>query len=825
MDRNLSIDEIIRQAEEIREKTVKQAKSALEEVNASAQEITGREIEVPKPNVKEIVIERKEEGVKQFTPSQEQKTAVIDSKSLKEASAGKPEDNQKTRLVSINEKTGVVPDVKNIKKSKKTFFDSTSAVEPLYSKKPPEIIEKPATIKSKSRFDKTSDLEEIPTIVAVEELERTKISLTREDVKAHKEKQEEPDEDEQYQFMLDGFEDSTEHVEKIDEEVAEQELLERRRDKVNKFRLFSPEDMEKEKPVKKVIKSEYQNRNQKDSFLSSLEESKKGYVITAIITAVLCGFTGLLTSLDSSSYLPSFLLDSNKFLITLLVLFAVTLVVNGRNIAHGFKLKNGINYDTPISIVSVIVLIHTVLLIVNTDLLLDDGTAYPFAVSFALLMSNLGKVRQLTRIIDNFEFLSTKKDMHTVETIVNKVDAAIISRGLLTGEANLKTSIKTDFPTKFLDIGCSDEPADTIAKRTGMIMLGLNAILFVVISIINSSWHIGLNTAICALCISLPCISLFNTNSALLGVSRQISGKGAMINGFEGASIAGNTNAIVIEAQDLFGPRSCEIHGIRTFNGAKADDVILQTASVITQTKSPLAFVFDDVIIGKQSLMPETDGIVYEDKLGTSAWIYRKKILVGTRELLIHHGVDVLSEEEEKKYTRKGRKILYLAITGKLMAMFVVSYSADPELKKALRHLEKSGMTILVKSSDPFINDESIAELFSLPDGYVRVMSSSNGRAFEKYSDMCVEKSPAYITHKGSALAFISAMNAAENLQETRRILEVLISFGCVMGFGVVTLLAAIGGFSQLGAMSAVVFQAVWCLLMEIVSKIKRLTV
>ena len=46
------------------------------------------------------------------------------------------------------------------------------------------------------------------------------------------------------------------------------------------------------------------------------------------------------------------------------------------------------------------------------------------------------------------------------------------------------------------------------------------------------------------------------------------------------------------------------------------------------------------------------------------------------------------------------------------MAMFVVSYSADPQLKKALRKLEKSGMTILVRSADPFINDESIAELF-----------------------------------------------------------------------------------------------------------------
>ena len=36
MNESLSIDEIIRQAEEIRKKTVKQAQSALEDVNTSA---------------------------------------------------------------------------------------------------------------------------------------------------------------------------------------------------------------------------------------------------------------------------------------------------------------------------------------------------------------------------------------------------------------------------------------------------------------------------------------------------------------------------------------------------------------------------------------------------------------------------------------------------------------------------------------------------------------------------------------------------------------------------------------------------------------------
>lgn len=768
MNESLSIDEIIRQAEEIRKKTVKQAQSALEDVNTSANEITKREIEVPKPDIENIKIQPKSENVKTY----EKSTA---SDKTKVGPAIKAEDDGKTKHIDFKPKSKS-DDFANQKTVQKSFFTSNRTKEPIYSKKPPEIIERPATIKSKSRFDKTGDLEEIPTIVAVEEL-------------------------------------------------AEKQLKERRKEKVNKFRIFSPEDIEDAAKADKdtVIKKEYESADEQSAFSKRLDDARSSASLNLKITFALTFVLGLLTGFKDSSYLPSLLLDSTPYIITLLVLFVIVCVVNARIFMHGFKLKGGINSDFPICVAEIIVFVHTILLLIDSNLLLDDGTLYPFAGAFALLLSGLGKYTFITRIRTDFDFIANQKEKYTVEPIVNKVDAGIISRGLLTGEPNLKASIKTDFATKFLDISSVDEPADKIGKYVGSVSLLLNIILAVVVGLINQNWHLGVNAFVCAMCITTPCYALFCTNNTLLGVSKQLRTRGAMVNGFEGASVTSDANAIVIEAQNLFGPRSCEIHGIKTFNGAKADDVILKTASVIINTKSPLASVFDDVIIGKQAILPEVDDIVYEDRLGTTGWIYRKKILVGTRDLLIHHGVPVLKEDFEKKYTRKGRKVLYLAEAGKLMAMFVVSYSADPQLKKALRKLEKSGMTILVRSADPFINDESIAELFELPDGYIRVMNSSNGRAFEKYSNLFAQKSPAYIVHNGSALGLVSAFSAAEDLQETRKLISVLISFGSALGLGVVGLLAFVGGIDQLDAIKVALFQAAWCIFVNLLAKIKSL--
>lgn len=800
MSENLSIDEIIKQAEEIRKKTVQKAQSAIEEIKENAGKDMPEKVETPA----DLSTDKKE------------KTAVVDSHAVKAAASedGKTKVvDQKTKAVQVSEKTNVIP---NVGGAKKSFFKNTPS-EPLYSKTPPEIMERPATIKSKSRFDKTSDLQEIPTIVAVDELEHTKISFGNNQIPKA---EEDYVSDESDQIVLEGFEDATDKIDKIDEEVAEKQLKQRRQEKVNKFRLFSP-DISGDK--QSAVKNEYRRDDDKTAFMEKLFASKSSFTLKGSITAVIAIPLLLLAIFKDSAYMPSFLLDYTAYLVTQLVLYVLLLTVNMKNIIFGFKLSKGINYSFPISVASILVLVHTILLVADSNLYISDGIALPLVMAFAFLMTNFGKYLLTRRIIDNFEFLINQDEKYTVETIVNTVDATIISRGLLTGEANLKTSIKTDFSTNFLDISCSDEPADKIAKTAGTAMLVLSIILFAVFSIVRGDWHIGLNIGMCALCISLPTISIFNTNSALLGISKILKDSGAMINGFEGAVMVNDANAIVIEAQDLFGKNSCEIHGIKTFNGAKADDVILKTAAVIMKTKSPLSYVFDDVIIGKQTILPDVDGVVYEDKLGTSAWIYRKKILVGTRELLIHHGVQVPKEEFEEKYTRKGRKILYLAVTGQIMAMFVVSYSADPKLKKTLRRLEKSGITVLVKSADPFINDESIAELFSLPDGFIRVMNSSNARVFEKYSDMCVEKSPAYVVHDGSALGFVSSMAAAENLEETRKLLSVLITFGSAMGIGLVTMLAILGGISQITPVNIVVFQAAWCIFVEIVSKIKRL--
>lgn len=804
---DLSIDEILKEAEEVLNRIGRTTKETIEQIKSVDEPLE------PVDDVK--TYNAGDKPVREYTPEKNK----ADGGAPDGKTTVAPKISDKTTVApKVSDKTAVVPSDKVIKKK---FFKSNSKdVE--YNNEPPKIIEKAATIKSKSRFDKTSDLQEIPTILAVEELEKTRIMLSRETAGA--ETGSENDYDSSAQIKLSGFDDEMDEVPEIDEEVAEELLKKRREEKVNKFRLFAPEELEENRKseAKRILKGDYKDKSEKTQALEKMYKQKKSLTWKSAVTAVMSVILLVLSVSYGAGYLPSFLSTDIAYYITAVVLYAVIIAVNIGTVLHGFNFRHGINFDFPISVAVILTLVHTVLFIFKPDLIIDGGGLYPSAAAFALFLNLAGKHRRMIRIIHNFEFLTEAGDKYTVEDIVNEVDAAIISRNLLAGEPLLKYSVKTDFPTSFMEISCADEPADKISKVMGPIMIGLNLVLFAVLGILEHNWNYAFNVLVAGIIITCPVITLLATNLALSGVSKSLAKNGAMVCGFEGAHIIHNSNALVMEASDLFGARSCDLHGIKTFNGTKIDDAILQTAAVIIKTKSPLAGVFDDVIVGKQSILPEVDGVIYEDKMGTSAWIYQKKILVGTRDLLIHHGVAVPKIEFENKYTRKGRKALYLAVAGKISAMFVVSYNADNNIKKGLKKLEKSGITILLKSCDPYINEENIMEIFDLPEGFIRVMTSSNARIFEKYSNMVVEKSPAYTVHNGTALGFISAVRGSESLVSLENSLSVLVSFGSSIGFGVAALLGFLNGMSQLNALNVIIFQSVWSIFVLIISKIRR---
>lgn len=789
MSENLSIDEIIKRAEKIKQEAELHLEAAEKRLDEKAKEAVNEVVASEEDIIQIVDSVQYEEEVKEFKPSSKTAFDKTEETGEEEVNDGKTrsikiESDDKTKDIASLEKTRISPAIKSNEKTKRMSFVSTKADD-----------------------SENDGLEKIPTIVASDEISGF-------------EKEEEQELGVQIKFA--GFDDKIESVPKIDEELAERELAKRRKEKVGKFRLFGPDETDEELGDNTIVDDDYEEESEKSSFVNSLISKRNSIWRKIVITVVLGIPLLLMTVLYNSTYLPDFLSSHSAYFGFASVIYGLIVLVNLNIITHGFTIKKAINFDFPISVGALLIFAHTILLAAKDALWVDNGILLASAGTLSLFMSQLGKYNMTTRIIDNFEFISDGSQKYTVENITNSVDAEVISRGLVENNGMLKISVKCDFPTNFLEISCKNEPADRLAKR----MFGFNALfslaLLLAVGLIDN-FNTGINVSLSAFIISLPSSALFLSNNILSDISSQLSAYNSRVCGFEGAAMTSDAAAVVMEAADLFDKHSCDLHGIKTFGGAKVDDAIIHAAAVIVQTKSPLAHVFDDVIIGQQSILPKVDGVTYEENLGTSAWIYKRKVLVGTRELLKMHGVNVPRESFEKKYTIKERKALYLAVGGKIMAMFIVSYNADPDLKHELRKLEKSGTTLIVKSADPYINEHSLAELFEIPEGFIRVMNYSAARVYERYSNMAVEKSPAYLVHNGSALGFISAMRGGGIIQSTKGLVNFLVIFGSALGFAVVALLSILQTYSQITTLSIILFQAIWTVFVFFISKMRSL--
>lgn len=814
-DNHLSIDEIIERAERIKAEAEKQLEQAQKSLNEKTQSA-----------IKEVVVDSKAvmKKVEQLSTEEE------DIKSYEPQKKQSAESTEKTQAVRLSfakkDKTKTMPSIKNAVKTAdegnretdddmKIVSDKKSSFE---SNLFPDEKTKPVVLSSNNEYD-GNEFQEVPTIIARENLGKYLDGDSDDNAN-----QSEFREDIGIQMSFDGFDDKVEEVPTIDEEVAEKILIEQRKEKVDKFRLFGPDKTDSELGDEQYSKSDYNYEGQQASILASLM-SKKSRATVQIISTLFFGILMfILTLLNEKDALPQFLSSSNAFLSAGLSLLIITMVMNYNIFMHAFNFKKGFNCDLGVAVTSIAILIQSVGFLCSDDLWLDNGHFFGSFAALGLLISQMGKRQIIIRIIDNFDFIINQKDKYCLENIANAVDCEIIGRGILDeDEPVIKTGVKTDFPTNFMEISCKTEPSDRLAKVLSPIFWVLSTVIGVIIGVSESS-ATGINVGIAALCITTPIALLYQMNIILTDISAQLDKYDARVCGFNGADMASNANALVMEAGDFFGSQGCDLHGIKVFHKAKVDDAIIYAAAVIIQTNGPLKHVFDNVIIGKQSILPKVENVIYEDKMGTSAWVYKRKVLVGNRNLLINHGVDVPKESFEKKYTRKNRKALYLAVNGKIMAMFIVSYSASPELKRELKKIEKSGITLIVRSNDPYINEESLSELFAVPKGFIRVMDYPAARVYDKYSEMSVEKSPAYVVHDGSAKSLIASIRCAVTTVQSRKLINFLTSFGVALGFVCVAFMAAIKGYGRLTASSLIGYTVIWNVFVYIVSKIQRIS-
>ncbi len=720
-------------------------------------------------------------------------------------------------------------------------LETTAEHEALHQGDAPEQVERPGFLVKKSKFANTADLEPIPTIIAADAdlntFDQTIVAKGNAPTIEHE------DVEIDGQIKLVGFDDREVPPEQIDEENAEEALREKRNQKVAEFRLdpdlgqepeaepdpdqdeLMYEDFSTGTPRRSprvshgsitsdYLDDEYRKTADKDRIVEGLEHAAKWagastiaegcIVLFSLILSIITG--GKLDSLGGSAVVVIFI---NLGLLLISCIFGIRTIQKG---VLGF-FRGRMNAAGAATLVVFLTLIEELVAAVQSTTGTPSMGLYTTAATLGLFISSLVRYLSLKRAKSNFDFVTSGTQLYASDLIEDEDDSFEIGRGLLIADPAISYSAKIKKPRRFVESSFADDPADESVSRPTLAILAVSVIAAIAFGLLRSSVTAGFNTFVALMAIGVPCFVTLASNVGLYVVDKAFSKKGSAILGHRAVVESAEMNAYAIDSTELFPKESVSIIGIKTFHNMRIDDAILYSAALAIEAQNPLSGVFENTILGKRDLLPPVETLAYEERLGLSAWIHGRRVLFGNRDLLINHNVEITDETFEQQYTHNGRKVMYLAIAGKIAAMFVIQYRADRRMRVALRNADRAGITLLVRNTDCNITEDMISHYFKLPNATVKILSPVSGDLFQKYQGEEKKTAGSGLLHNGTLEASLRTVYEARRLYDgifTNRVMAIVYS---VLAIILSVVLIAINGPSYLTDYLVVAFQLLYSLI------------
>jgi len=682
-------------------------------------------------------------------------------------------------------------------------------------------VDKSGIVVEKSSAEPEAGLEAMPKVLAAESAkaldeQKTRISgIAKNEAPAREEK---INDDVEGQIMLTGFDDIP--AETLPEQTSvndvEENLWERRRQKAKDFKLIndidldtdfegdfsaSPDEVAREEKArkkaarklalekeieKKAVGVEYTAPEERAEMHTRLtrraSKAVSNLIVSVILEAVLV-IINILPSLTEKLSIESevFARGSTIFYVINAIILIVFTAFCGEKLSAGLSdlRSRRLSCDTAVSLAVVAAFIQNTAVAVFGNG--DDYSIFTVAAGLGLLLLKASDMLDAERTLGNFEVCAFKYEhnMYAVHSLENEAEIFELGRGLMMGDADMLYSSKLGFPTDLIKNSVIEKGSEKLMKIAVPAAAAASVAAAVIAGVFTKDILIALSAFAGTFCICSPVIISFIPSFILSFYDYGLNKAGTMIVSLDEAESVSGANAIILDSADIFSRSQCTMHGMKDFKNIRIDDVLLYASALVIKSGGPLRECFEKVIDGRQDILPPVKELNYEDKLGISAWIHNQKVLLGNRNMLVHHNIDVPDKSVEDKYAHSGRKVIYLAVAEKIAAMFVVSYAVDNALEPYLRVLEANGIQTLVRTNDVNVTEELISEHFGLPQENFRVLSSVAGKLFKRRRDAVVDKLPAGIIHDGTAYSMLRALASSCNITAKSKlgtILQIIIS-------------------------------------------------
>lgn len=551
-----------------------------------------------------------------------------------------------------------------------------------------------------------------------------------------------------------------------------------------------------------IPKQEYIDYESGRALLKSFaREKKKGFF--AMWGSILLT---LLTAFFALPFMSNVILTHTKT--TMIITSVVTLVAVVLNIKSFLGLvkifRRTSNSDINISLAVLSVTLYSVFGIIKGEIVLYMQILLLIILSFNSLKSFMSVSAKLR----SFKQIFGAQPKNALTLINDPAITMAMTKGAVEGESLIAAPRRTELAEDFMKHTTFGMFLNGNINIITVISLSLAVLTGFVAAVFYEGILYGFYSAAAVLCLSaLPSISLIDA-LPLYHSAKKLASKGAMIAGKTGAEFIEQANAVVINAKDIFPSGTVTLHQMKVLSDNNLEDTIIRAASLTDAMQSPLAPIFKKIAGNSNiTVFPDSDTVKYEEALGISGWVDNRLLFIGNRTLMEAHSIAVPDVELDRKILRQGYFPVYVASGNKACALLIIRYDVNTEVSKELRRLTNSGVTLLVKTSDPNITEAMICDYLGLYDDTVKVMSSAGCHIYVN-TTAPVKSVSAPATFKANPTALPAILNCASRIKRSNTILTVTYIIFAVLGILLFTY-SSFGGSGTLLADTTVLIYSI----------------
>lgn len=540
-------------------------------------------------------------------------------------------------------------------------------------------------------------------------------------------------------------------------------------------------------------------------------------VVSIILTVVTRVFPEAICS--AVSFAPA------AYAVLNLLLVGFSLFVNRVAMLSGLTplLKFKGNSDTAVAIGGIAAIIQ----IIVSFFCLGDVTKfninyYCVIILIAFFANNFGKLVMVLRVKNNFRFISSKGQKYAAKIYNNET----VANKMLSGTAAEKTLIayqhKTDFASNFLKISYAPDPSEDLASKLAPITTIVAVLITILYGFVKASFTDAINTFALITAVAIPVSTLLAVNIPTGKLCKTLLSFGAMLAGYPSIKQFSDSTAIMIDANELFPTDSIELEGIKTYEDYNVDESLLCGIAILKEAQNPIANAFDSVVAETKETLPEVESVLYEDEMGLVGWINSERILVGSRQLMEKYSVETPKLEYEEKYTSKGKQVTYLSRAGRLVAMFVTKYHADPELKTEMQRAEANGISFLIRTTDYNITNDLVAALYNLFYRSIKVLPTGLGSVLKEAQSTKEETSRSYLITHGKAAALSRAISGSVRIKHNISLAIIIQLISIVLAILIASTLSLYAGVDVMGSLEVLLYALFWAIAAVVAPAIQK---